>query len=122
MNSTKSHRIEARLSILWECFSKEQNLARMSARNTKNQNIDISENWTPWIMGICRKPESRRIFYPVLGTERRGSGADGGAEGVGEGLAEAVDVGFVFSFDHDAGELLGAGIAKDDASIIAKRG
>jgi len=49
-------------------------------------------------------------------------GADGGTEGVGEGLAEALDVGFVFGFDHDTGELLGAGIAKDDAAIIAKRG
>ena len=51
-----------------------------------------------------------------------GSGADGGAEGVGEGLAEAVDVGFVFGFDHDAGELLRAGIAKHDAAVFAKRG
>ena len=40
-----------------------------------------------------------------------GSSADGRAEGVGEGLAEALDVGFVFGFDHDAGELLGAGVA-----------
>jgi hypothetical protein len=47
---------------------------------------------------------------------------DGGAEGVGEGLAEALDVGFVFGFDHDAGELLGAGVAKDDPAIIAKCG
>jgi hypothetical protein len=30
-------------------------------------------------------------------------GADGGAEGIGQGLAEAVDVGLVFGFDHDAG-------------------
>jgi hypothetical protein len=34
---------------------------------------------------------------------RRLSGADGGAEGVGEGLREALDVGVMFSFDHDAG-------------------
>jgi hypothetical protein len=41
---------------------------------------------------------------------------------VGEGLAEALDVGFAFGFDHDAGELLGAGVAKDDPAIIAKCG
>jgi len=40
-----------------------------------------------------------------------GSSADGGAEGVSEGLAEALNVGFVFGFDHDPGELLGAGIS-----------
>src|SRR5882762_503516 len=48
--------------------------------------------------------------------------ADGGALGVGEGLGEALDVGFVFGFDHDAGALLGAGVAKDDAAIVAKCG
>ena len=48
--------------------------------------------------------------------------ADGGAEGVGEGLAEALDVGFVFGFDHDAGELLGAGVTEDDAAIVAEGG
>src|SRR5260370_37432162 len=46
--------------------------------------------------------------------------ADGGAEGVGEGLGEAVDIGFVFGFDHDAGELLGARVAKDDAAVFAE--
>src|SRR6266480_3222247 len=46
--------------------------------------------------------------------------ADGRAEGVGQGLAEALDVGIVFGFDHDAGELLGAGVAKDDAAILAE--
>src|SRR5437764_7417776 len=59
-------------------------------------------------------------------TQRRAesnrSGADGGAEGVGEGLAEALDIGFVFGLDHDAGELLGAGVAKDDAAIVSERG
>ncbi len=50
------------------------------------------------------------------------SSADGGAECVGEGLAEALDVGVVFGLDHDAGELLRAGIAQDDASIFAERG
>src|SRR6267142_3205878 len=49
-------------------------------------------------------------------------GADGGAEGVGEGLAEALDVGVVLGFDHDAGELLGAGIAEHDAAVFAERG
>jgi hypothetical protein len=37
-------------------------------------------------------------------------------------LAEALDVGVVFGFDHDAGELLGAGVAKDDAAIVAESG
>src|SRR5258707_380429 len=50
------------------------------------------------------------------------SGADGGAEGVGEGLAEALDVGVVFGLDHDAGELLSAGIAEHDAAVFAERG
>src|SRR5712691_5224325 len=47
---------------------------------------------------------------------------DGGAEGVGERLAEAVDIVLVFGFDHDAGKLLGAGVAQDDAAIVAERG
>ena len=47
-------------------------------------------------------------------------GADGGAKGVGERLGETLDVGVVFGFDHDAGELLGAGIAQDDAAIFAE--
>jgi len=50
------------------------------------------------------------------------SGADGGAEGVGQGLGETLDVGVVFGFDHDAGELLGAGIAEDDSAIFAESG
>ena len=50
------------------------------------------------------------------------SGADGGAEGVGQGLGEALDVGVVFSLNHDAGELLGAGVAENDAAIVAKGG
>jgi hypothetical protein len=37
-------------------------------------------------------------------------------------LAEALDVGVMFGFDHDAGELLGAGIAEDDAAIFAEGG
>lgn len=48
--------------------------------------------------------------------------ADGGAQGVGERLAEAPDVGVVFGFDHHAGELLGAGIAEYDAAIFAESG
>ena len=47
---------------------------------------------------------------------------DRGAEGVGERLAKALDVGVVFGFDHDASELLGAGIAEDDAAIFAEGG
>jgi len=37
-------------------------------------------------------------------------------------LAEALDVGVVFGFDHDAGELFCAGIAEDDAAIFAEGG
>ena len=48
--------------------------------------------------------------------------ADGGANGVGEGLAEAMDVGVVLGFDHDAGELLGTGVAKHHAAAFAERG
>lgn len=53
---------------------------------------------------------------------RKISGADGGAEGVGEGLAEALDVGVVFGFDHDAGELLRARVAENDAAVFAESG
>ena len=41
---------------------------------------------------------------------------------MGQRLGEALDVGVVFGFDHDAGELLGAGIAEDDAAIFAESG
>ncbi len=34
----------------------------------------------------------------------------------------ALHVGFVFGFDHDACELLGAGIAEDDAAVFAECG
>ena len=54
--------------------------------------------------------------------ETRFLSADGGAKGVGEGLGEALDVGVVFGFDHDAGELLRAGVAQDDAAIFAESG
>jgi len=54
--------------------------------------------------------------------EERSSSADGGAEGVGQGLREALDVGVVFSFNHDAGKLLSAGIAEDDATTFAECG
>ena len=36
-------------------------------------------------------------------------------------MGEALDVGIVLGFDHDAGELLGAGIAEDDAAVFAER-
>jgi len=48
--------------------------------------------------------------------------ADGGAHGVGQGLAEVLDVGVVFGFDHDAGELFRAGVAEDDAAVLAESG
>src|ERR1700693_341317 len=67
----------------------------------------------------------KRVRYAWLkGTAlgRRNLRADRGTEGVGEGLAEALDVGFAFGFDHDAGELLGAGVAKDDPAIVAESG
>jgi hypothetical protein len=37
-------------------------------------------------------------------------------------LAEALDVGVVFGFDHDTGKLFGAGIAEDDAAVFAESG
>jgi hypothetical protein len=37
-------------------------------------------------------------------------------------LGEALNVGVVFSFDHDASELFRAGIAEDDAAIFAESG
>lgn len=37
-------------------------------------------------------------------------------------MAEALDVGVVFGFDHYAGELLRAGIAEDDAAVFAEGG
>jgi len=49
-------------------------------------------------------------------------GANGGMQGVGERLAEALDVGFVFGFDHDAGQLLGAGVTQHHAAFVAERG
>lgn len=52
----------------------------------------------------------------------RRSGADRRTDGVGERLAETLDVGIVFGFDHDAGELLRAGITKDDAAVVAESG
>src|SRR5712691_2938062 len=65
---------------------------------------------------------TRRALKIIVSFSSSCSGADGGAEGVGERLAEALDIGFVFGFDHDASELLGTGVAKDDAAIVAKRG
>jgi len=37
-------------------------------------------------------------------------------------MGEALDVGIVFGFDHDAGELLGAGISEDDAAVFSEGG
>jgi hypothetical protein len=59
----------------------------------------------------------------VSGPEKPGSQqllcADRGAEGLGKGLREALNVGMVLRFDHDAGELLGSRIAENDAAIFA---
>jgi hypothetical protein len=41
---------------------------------------------------------------------------------VGYGSAETLAVGVMFSFDHNAGELLGSGILEDDAGIFADGG
>jgi hypothetical protein len=41
---------------------------------------------------------------------------------VGYGLAETLDVRVMFSFDHNAGGLLGPGILEDDAGIFAEGG
>src|ERR1035438_8689982 len=48
--------------------------------------------------------------------------ADGGSQRVGYGLAEALYVGLMFGFDHYPGQGFGAGIAQDDAAIVAERG
>ncbi len=37
-------------------------------------------------------------------------------------MGKTLDVGIVFGFDHDAGELFGAGIAENDAAIFAQGG
>ena len=37
-------------------------------------------------------------------------------------MAEALDVGVMLGFDHNAGEGLGAGVTQDDASVLAKGG
>jgi hypothetical protein len=52
----------------------------------------------------------------------RSSGADGRSQGTGDGLRKALDVGVVFGFDHNAGERLGARVAKNHAAIISKGG
>ena len=51
---------------------------------------------------------------------KRSLSANRGTDGLGQGLAEALDVGFVFGFYHDAGELLGSGITKNDAAVFAE--
>ena len=75
-------------------------------------------------LAILRLATTR--FLAALGVAdellRGRSGADGGAQGVGEGLAEALNVGVLLGFDHDAGELLGAGVAEHDAAVFAERG
>ena len=61
-----------------------------------------------------------RETFGVLGiSPGKTSGADGRAQGVGQGLAEAFDVGVVFGFDHDAGQLLCSGIAEDHAAVFS---
>jgi hypothetical protein len=37
-------------------------------------------------------------------------------------MGETLDVGIVFGFDHDAGELLRAGVTKNDAAVFAEDG
>src|SRR5260370_15386803 len=65
---------------------------------------------------------TRRALKIIVSFSSSCSGTDGGAEGVGERLAEALDIGFVFGLDHDARELLGTGGAQHDATVVAKRG
>src|SRR4029077_11307882 len=52
----------------------------------------------------------------------RSSGADGRSQGTGDGLRKTLDVGVVFRLDHNAGERLGAGVAKNDPPILPERG
>src|SRR6266478_3458958 len=87
---------------------------------------------SPWCLTPCnvartREVPARKKIWLTQGgrrdfAETRKLGADGGAEGVGQGLAETLDVGVVLGFDHDAGELLGAGVAEHDAAVFAERG
>src|SRR5882724_5003366 len=70
-------------------------------------------------VGPTTAGEVRRLWSQVCSGLR--SAADGGAEGGGDGAGEALDVGIVLGFDHDAGELLGAGIAEDNAPVFAER-
>jgi hypothetical protein len=53
----------------------------------------------------------RQIQYIALNAEF-------GADGVGDGVGVVAHEGFGFSFDHDAGEGLGAAVANDDAAGI----
>src|SRR5258708_2091567 len=69
-----------------------------------------------------RRRENTATWSTQKAGEKARLSADGGAQSVGEGLAEALDIGFVFGFDHDASELLGAGVAKDHAAVVAERG
>src|SRR6266403_1151806 len=70
--------------------------------------------------GKNKKATKRRRGHKDF-AETRKLGADGRTEGVGEGLAEALDVGVMLGFDHDASELFGAGIAEHDAAVFAER-
>lgn len=51
-----------------------------------------------------------------------GLDADRRSQRVGYGLAETLNVGLLFGFDHYPGQRFGAGIAEDDAAIVAERG
>src|SRR5260370_7797597 len=65
---------------------------------------------------------TRRALKIIVSFSSSCSGTDGGAEGVGERLAEALDIGFVFGLHHDARELLGTGVPQHDPTVLAKRG
>ena len=56
----------------------------------------------PYDRKKSRKKTAQRAPWNTQ-RQRVSLGADRGAEGVSEGLAEALDVGFLFSFYHDAG-------------------
>ena len=69
-----------------------------------------------------RQDADAEMLEDVHKFRRKRSGADGRMEGLGERLAETLDVGFVFGFDHDAGKLLGAGVTQHHAAFVAQCG
>src|SRR5438309_11406369 len=94
--------------------SQSKRLGPDSARK-KNQGQETLERAAKAVDGASKR---YRIpaFRPLC------SSADRGAQGDGEGLGKAVDIGLVFGFHNDTSELLGPGIAKNDEPVFANHG